>query len=114
LVEAATKLKQIEPVLIALTTKLKNGANMHADQMKYIQSMAVERKELKERIEENQKILSELQEVIDASNNAQVTILGEVFPGTKIVIADVSMVIKKTTPYCRFVKRQGEVQMISI
>ena len=62
----------------------------------------------------NQKLMEELQQVIDSSNNAQVVITGEVYQGTKIIIADVSMIVKNTMPYCRFVKRQGEVQMVNI
>jgi len=114
IVDANSKLKQIEPVLIAMTQKLKNGVNLKPDQMKYLQGMAVERKELKELIDENQKLMEELQQVIDSSNNAQVVITGEVYQGTKIIIADVSMIVKNTMPYCRFVKRQGEVQMVNI
>lgn len=114
IVESNNKLKQIEPVLVAMTQKLKNGANLHSDQIKNLQTMAVERQNLKQKIQDAHKELEELQSLIDASNQAQVIVTGEVYQGTKIVISDVSMIVKDTIRYCRFIKRQGEVQMTTI
>lgn len=114
IVESNNKLKQLEPVLVAMTQKLKNGANLHSDQIKNLQSMAVERNTLKESIAQAHKELEEIQAAVDSSNLAQIIVTGEVYQGTKIVISDVSMIVKDTIRYCRFVKRQGEVQMTTL
>ena len=45
---------------------------------------------------------------------AQIIVTGEVFPGTKICISEVSMVVKSVCQYCRFVKVRGDVKMESI
>ena len=45
---------------------------------------------------------------------AQVTVSGEVYGGTKIVIADAAVTVKDTVKYCRFYKFQGEVKMTSL
>ena len=46
--------------------------------------------------------------------NAQVIVRGEVFPGTTIVIGDVSMAVPSDMKYCKFVKQQGDVKMVAI
>ena len=64
-------------------------------------------------MEKNMKELDRLQSLIENKNNAQVAVSGEVFPGTKIVISEVSMVVQKSMQFCRFVKKYGDVKMIS-
>ncbi len=46
-----------------------------------------------------------------ASENPAVEVEDAVYPGTKICIQDVSMVIKSTIKYCRFIRSEGEVKM---
>jgi len=55
-----------------------------------------------------------LQAILDASSNAKVEVSGEVFAGTKICIGDVSMVVKNSMKFCKFVKQQGDVKMTAL
>ena len=56
-------------------------------------------------------MLDELQEVLENSKNAAVTVRGDVYAGTRIVIGDVSMVVKGNVSYCKFVRERGDVKM---
>ena len=61
--------------------------------------------------------LDELTAEIEEGNGevkGQVIVTGDVYPGTKIVIEDVSMVVKGAMKYCRFIKEEGEVKMAAI
>ena len=46
-----------------------------------------------------------------SASEAMVRVKGEVYPGTRICIGDVSMVVSKTTHYCRFIRERGDVKM---
>ena len=39
---------------------------------------------------------------------------GEVYPGTIIAISDLSMIVKSTYKYCRFVVEKGDVKMAAL
>ena len=60
------------------------------------------------------KEMQSLQTILDESANARVEVTGEVFSGTRICIADVSMVVKNSMSYCKFVKSQGDVKMTAL
>lgn len=58
--------------------------------------------------------MDELQDSIGNLTNAQVVVTGVVFPGTRICIGDVSMVVHAEMQYCRFIKAEGDVKMTAI
>lgn len=58
--------------------------------------------------------MEKLQESIGTYCNAQIIVTGVVFPGTKICIGDVSMVIQREAKYCRFIKEDGDVKLTAI
>ena len=58
--------------------------------------------------------MKQLRVILDERANARVEVNGEVFGGTKICIADASMVVKNSMSYCKFVKQQGEVKMTAL
>ena len=53
-------------------------------------------------------------EIIDQQAHAQVVVQEKAYPGVKVVIGDVSMVVQKEQQYCRFVKQQGDVKVIGM
>ena len=55
-----------------------------------------------------------MQESIGTFTNAKVVVTGVVFPGTKISIGDVSMVVHGEMKYCKFIKLDGDVKMTAI
>ena len=87
------------------------GIKLTPDQLKGLQEMLQKENEIRQVLENNQKELASIQEMMDESNHARIEVTGEVFAGTKICISDVSMVVKNSMTYCRFVKEQGDVKM---
>lgn len=106
-------LKSIQPILEAYEQKKNDGMQIDKEKLKYILSLKQAQTQKMQEMEKNMKELDRLQSLIENKNNAQVAVSGEVFPGTKIVISEVSMVVQKSMQFCRFVKKYGDVKMIS-
>ena len=114
LVETKKQLSTIEPVLMAAFQKKKQGIKIEPEQRKYMQQLAITREQKKEEIQSITNRLVELDDILVESQNPSVVVTGEVYPGTRISIMDVSMVVKSTMKYCKFVRLQGDVKMVSI
>lgn len=107
-------MEQIHPVLSSMTQKLAQGVKLRPEQIKSIQDMLKKENEIKQQIENDTKEFVVLQEMMEESSAAKIEVTGEVFAGTKICISDVSMVVKNSMTYCRFVKQQGDVKMVAL
>lgn len=105
---------QVHPVLTAMTQKLAQGVKMKPDQLKNIQEMIQKEKDLKKLIDADTEEFMILQDALEESGAARIEVTGEVFAGTKICISDVSMVVKSSMKYCKFVKQQGDVKMTAL
>ena len=68
----------------------------------------------KKGIEAALKEMEQLEEIMSVSQDAQIIVKDKVYPGTKVVISDVSRIIKTQAQYCRFVKSKGDVTMIGM
>lgn len=110
------QLATIRPVLEGAKIKLQQGVKMSADQLQQLQKLALLNKELSAKREKAAAELEVFEGTKDASlgSNGQVIVTGDVYPGTKICIGDVSMVVKSAMKYCRFVKEAGDVKMVAI
>ncbi|MDE6600637.1 MAG: FapA family protein [Lachnospiraceae bacterium] len=107
-----TKLLQtVQPTLISAKQKLAKGARLSPEQIQQIQSMAALNKEKTEAIAAANKEIEQLQKQTVSSSETMICVKGEVYPGTRICIGDVSMVVQKTTHYCRFIRERGDVKM---
>ncbi len=104
----------LQPVLLSMAQKLNQGVKFNPEQLKNIREMVEADKKKKQELEDCTKKLQELQVILDASNNARVEVNDRVYAGTRICIADVSMVVKDTVHYCKFVKSQGDVKMVGL
>lgn len=104
-------LKNIQPILINATQKLKKGEKFPPEQMKYIQSLAVANKQQTEQLEASHRELKELDDLMQNQGNACVMVSDEVYAGTKIAIGDASMVVKNPTKYCRFIRERGDIKV---
>lgn len=109
--ESQKNLKVFVPVLDATKQKLAQGVKLLPEQVKNLQTLAINVKALQEKIKTDMAEMETLKELMDSSSNARVEVTGEVFAGTTISISDVSMVIKESLSYCKFVKEQGTVKM---
>lgn len=104
-------LQTVQPTLITAKQKLAKGAKLSPEQIQQIQSMAALNKQKTDAIEAANKEIEELQKLMMSPSETVVRVKGEVYPGTRICIGDVSMVVQKTTHYCRFIRQRGDVKM---
>lgn len=112
--ETKKLLESIRPVIAATGEKIKKGAQLKATQVLYFKKLAQTSKEKQEQLVQEEAELESLNALMHASTKAEVVVSGKVFPGTKIVISDVSTIVKEPLQYCRFVRQGGDVKMISI
>lgn len=112
--ELTKVVKSLEPIIASYAQKRKQGAQFTQEQLKYLTSVLKLREQKMPELEEATKEMDMLQEVIEQQANAQVVVKGEVFPGTKIVIGDVSMAVQSNMKYCKFIKLRGDVKMVGI
>lgn len=107
-------IESLKPVLLSTAQKLSQGVKFNPEQLKNIREMMDADKKKKQELDECTRKLQELQAALDASSNAKVEVNDRVYAGTRICIADVSMIVKDTVHYCKFVKSQGDVKMIGL
>lgn len=112
--EIRKSLDVINPVLDGAKKKIAQGIKLNADQLKQIQQLALLSKDKNARIAECNDKLAEYASLDDVEYKGEVVVTGEVYPGTKICIGDVSSMVKTTMKYCRFVKEAGDVKMAAI
>lgn len=106
-------LKSVQPILDSYEQKKAAGAPIEPEKLKYILSLRQVHTQKTQELEKSTEELAKLQDLIENKNNAQVAVSGDVYPGTKIVISEVSMVVQSQMKYCRFVKKYGDVKMIA-
>lgn len=107
-------IKSLEPIISSYVQKRKQGVNLSQEQIKYLTSILKLREQKIPELEKATKEMETLQEVIEQQSQAQVVVKGEVFPGVKIAIGDVSMVVQSSMKYCKFIKLRGDVKMVGI
>lgn len=104
-------LQTVQPILVSTKQKLAQGVKLKPEQVQYIQTLAATNQQKTQALAEANKELESMQKHAGNPAEAVVRVKGEVYPGTRICIGDVSMVVQKTTHYCRFVRERGDVKM---
>ncbi len=112
--ESKALLASITPVIQATGEKLKSGTKLTPNQIEYFKKLAMTSQQKKEQLGKDEEEIETLRELLLANTQAEVAVSGTVYPGVKIVISDVSMIVKEPMKYCRFVRKAGEVKMISM
>jgi hypothetical protein len=107
-------IKTMQPTLTSFAEKLSKGVRFSTEQVKYIKGLAKDIEDKKVQLAQKNEELLGMQELISAQSHAKVVVKGEVFPGTTIVIGDISMVTQSNYHYCRFEAVEGEVRMLPI
>lgn len=112
-VEEDTKILQaVQPTLFSAKKRLLKGEQLSPAQTQQVQAMAALNKQKTEAVAAANKEIEELQKEAVGSSETAVRVKGEVYPGTRICIGDVSMVVQKTAHYCRFIRERGDVKMV--
>lgn len=106
--------KGLDPIIASYLVKRKQGISMSQEQLVYLSNIIKLREQKVPELKHATSELEALQQVIEQQSYAQIVVTGEVFPGVKIVIGDVSMAIQDNMKYCKFIKLHGEVKMVAI
>lgn len=110
--EMKKNIKNMDTIITTFAQKRHQGIEIPQVQLKYLASLVKTREELAPRLRSACKEMEALQEIVD--EQGQVVVKGEVFPGVKIAIGEVSMVIQTNMEYCKFIKQRGDVKMVGI
>lgn len=102
------------PILEAARDKCEAGIEMNEDQINNIRGLSGI---VKEKMKEQRAFKEELEELstmLADQDRSSVIVNDVVHPGTKIVITDVSKIIKEPVRYCRFIKDRGDVRVVGM
>ena len=114
IVDNRKNVEKIHPVLLAFKQKMGQGIKLKPEQLKNVQDMLQKENQIQQELEKDTAELASLQRMMDDSGQARIEVTGEVFSGTKICISDVSMVVKNSMSYCKFIKERGDVKMVPL
>ena len=104
-------IKDTQPIIQNFMEKKAKGARITADQIEYIKQTVAKLEVMKQELMVKNARMKELSQIFDPDRKAEVVVTGEVYPGTTIIIGDLSMTVKDSYKYCRFIRSQGEVKM---
>ena len=90
------------------------GVKLTPEQLKYVQTLAASNQQKAVLVGQYIEEIEQLQGQMKGKAGACVIVRDTVYPGTKICIGDVSMVVQKESQYCRFVKDRGDVKLTGI
>ncbi len=104
----------IKPTIEGFTKMLKAGAKFTPDQVANAKKLIDLNKTLSEQIEKDSTEYSELMQKLADSKEAEVIVEGTAYPGTTVIIGELSMIVKKPVQYSRFVVKEGDVRLAPI
>lgn len=102
------------PILEAARDKYQAGKELSESQLENVKELAEVIKSKRVTLAQAQEELFELDQLLSDEKPAQVVVQKVVYSGTKIIISDVSKIIKESIQYCRFIRFKGDVKMVSM
>ena len=102
------------PILEAARDKYLAGKELSDTQIENVRSLAEVVKEKRAVLAAVRSEIDELDMIMTDEKQAQVVVEKVIYPGTKIVINDVSKIIKESVQYCRFIRYKGDVTMVGM
>ena len=112
--ELQKMVSSLDPIISTYIQKRKQGVKLTGEQLQYLASVVKTKEQKLPELKKAQKEMAVLAEVVDQQAHAQVVVQESVYPGVKVVIGDVSMIVQKEQQYCRFVKQQGDVKVVGM
>lgn len=107
-------IRSTKVILSSYAEKRAKGAVLNADQLNYIKSLALLTENKQKELDKCTEKVERLQEEMAIQNQAYVKVTGQVYPGTKIIIGDLSTVIQSTSHYCKYEKVRGNIKPVAI
>ena len=114
MLEMQKKRTMIQTTLTGAAEKIKTGVKLPPEQMQYVQSLMQAAKQLDEKLMEDDDEMAEIEELLQNKNESCVKVQDTAYPGTKIVIGEESVTLKKEASYCKFYYNQGDIRMSSL
>ena len=102
------------PILEAARDKYQAGKELSDSQIENVRDLAEVIKSKRVTLLQAQEELFELDQLLSEEKPAQVVVQKIVYSGTKIIISDVSKIVKESMQYCRFIRFKGDVKMVSM
>ncbi len=102
------------PILEATRDKFLQGKELTEEQIDNVRGLTKLVKEKKHEQHAFIEELNDISELLGEEQRSAVVVRDVVYPGTKIVISDVSKIIKDPVKYCRFVKERGDVKVVGM
>lgn len=102
------------PIMEAAKERVSEGQEMSEEQLENVRNIYNLSKIKSEELRVLQIEKDDLEFKLETDKDAKVVVLDTVYPGTKVVISDVSKIIKKSVAHCKFVKDRGDVTMMGI
>ena len=113
LMSTEKNIRQIQPIILSLSQKVKAGAALTKEQVQYLKTLMETNAKLTKHLEECEEEYDRMDEQMTGVDNACVMIKEDAYAGTKIMVRDASLVLKDTRSHCRFVYERGEVKEAS-
>lgn len=113
MMEAQKNMKNIQPILLNLTERIKKGDTFTQEQTKYVQSLAAANQQMTQIIETSQAEMDHLEKAMQNDGQACVCVSEDAYAGTKITIGDASLSLRDSVKYCRFIKDRGDIRITS-
>lgn len=114
--EVAKSGKELEDMKVIInnyTGILKKGENLPKDKLLYLQKLAAEYKEKKEKLEPLREQMREIHMEMMASDRSYIAVSRTVYPGVVLSISDLTLNIKDKKNYCKFKKIDGEIKAVN-
>lgn len=107
-------LERAIPILEAARDRYQAGKELTEAQIENVCNLAEVVKEKRITLAHIREEIDELEMLMTEEKQAQVVVGKVVYPGTKIIISDVSKIIKESLQYCRFIRYKGDVTMVGM
>lgn len=111
-VELVKSIKVKQPVIAGFIEKRAKGARLSNDQIKYVSEIAKSLDQQKTELEQKNQEMQKLRKHFELQGPARVLVQGEVYPGTTIIIGELSMVVQSKYHFCKFEVVQGDVRPV--
>ena len=107
-------LSRAVPIMEAARDRIADGQELSEEQLDNVKNIY---NLSKIKLKEQRDLKSEQDELglaMETDKDASIRVTDIVYPGTQIVISDVSKMIKESVQHCKFVKSQGNVKMLGL
>lgn len=108
--ELVKKIRSLQPIVENYMQRKANGARISPEQKAYVQSSVKQLEECKIILTQKNESMKVLQQSFQSDKKACVEVQGVVYPGTTIVINDMSMTVQSSYKYCRFERVGADVK----